>query len=82
MIIILLKQLLLRSVCILRYPIIFWAVGRLTTQISHLFEGLLLALAELLIFKFPLTQFSLQPLDALTQSEFVSGENTTHISIF
>ncbi len=53
-----------------------WQSGRLTTWISHLFKGLLFALAELLIFKFPLTEFSLQPLNALTQCKLVSGEDT------
>lgn len=43
---------------------------------SHLFEGFLFALAELLIFKFPLTEFSLQPFNALTQSELVTGDDT------
>lgn len=60
-----------------RHILCHWQNGSLTTtQMSHLFEGLLFALAELLIFKFPLTEFSLQPLNVLTQSKFVSGEDT------
>lgn len=49
---------------------------------SHLFEDLLFVLAELLIFKFPLTEFSFQPLNALTQCKLVSGEDaeTQHTS--
>lgn len=50
-------------------------MATLTTGKSHLFEGLLFALAELLIFKFPLTEFSLQPFNALTQSKLVSGKD-------
>lgn len=53
-----------------------WQSVTLTTWMPHLFEGLLFTLAELLIFKFPLTEFSLKPLDALTQCKFVSGEYT------
>lgn len=48
---------------------------RISTD-AHLFERLLFALAELLVLEFPLAELGLQPLDALTQSQFVSGENT------
>lgn len=54
------------------------------TPLSHLFEGLLFALVELLIFLFPLTKFSLQPLNGLAQGELVSEEDkeATHIRDF
>lgn len=42
---------------------------------SHLFEGLLFALAELFIFKFPLAEFSLQLLNTLTQCKLVSARH-------
>lgn len=48
----------------------------------HLFKSLLLALAQLLVLQFPLTELSLESLDALTQSQLVSAgkhrQNESH----
>lgn len=51
---------------------------------SYLFEGFLFALAEILIFKLPLTEFSLQPLNAFTQSKLVPEKDTKkqNITVF
>lgn len=49
----------------------------MTCAVPHLFQSLLLALAQLLVLQFPLTELSLESLDALTQSQLVSAGKQT-----